>query len=143
MNPSPIRRWFRAAAWLAFFACALFRQSVASAATIKVTTASDSGPGSLREAITTANAKLGTDVIVFEIPAGKDRVIDLISELPHLTSNLSIVNTGDAVTVQRSVSFRTQDFSIFTITPGHTIGMEGLIITRGVGGVFNRGSRLT
>ena len=144
MNLDTIRRWFRFGPCLTLLACvSVFLQPAASAATIKVTNASDSGAGSLREAITTANTKPFTDVIVIEIPAGKDRVIDLTSELPHLTSSMSIINTGALVTVQRSTLFRTPQFCIFTITPGNTVVMEGLVIARGAGGVVNHGSTLT
>ena len=59
-----------------------------------VTTNAESGPGSLRAAIETANSN-GTavhDIIRFNIPATAflDRVILLTSELPALTSNLTI-----------------------------------------------------
>jgi hypothetical protein len=133
---------------MTILAFGVFLQHAASAATITVTTASDDdspviGRTTLRQAITTANKTTSADVIVFEIRAGQDRTIDLTSELPHLTSNISIINKGDPVTVQRSTLVRTPSFRIFTITRGNTIVMEGLIIARGVGGVLNEGSTLS
>src|SRR5436309_863345 len=42
----------------------------ALAAVLAVTTTSDTGAGSLRAALTTANSQPGPDVIVFALPAG-------------------------------------------------------------------------
>lgn len=75
-----------AIALLSFIACA--------ANTITVTTNADSGPGSLRDAITLANAN-GTavpDTILFNIADVTEagRTIHLQSELPALTSNITI-----------------------------------------------------
>ncbi|MDW8381579.1 MAG: right-handed parallel beta-helix repeat-containing protein [Verrucomicrobiota bacterium] len=62
-----------------------------SAATLVVTTAQDSGPGSLREAILTANANPGHDVIQFNIPPSNVvHVIMLASSLPAITDALTI-----------------------------------------------------
>jgi hypothetical protein len=149
MNSYAIRRWFRSVTWTAILACCFLLQHAASGATITVTTASDDdalviGRTTLRQAITAANKNVSEDVIVFDIPAGKDRVIDLASELPHISSNVAIINKGDPVTVQRSISFRTPSFPIFTITPRNTVAIEGLVITRGVGGgVRNNSSTLS
>lgn len=143
MNFYAIRRWSRSATWPALCACVVFVQQAALAATIKVTTASDSGFGSLRAAITAANSTAADDLIVFEIPSGFDRTIDLASELPRLTSNMSIINSGATVTIARSFRLRTPGFWIFTIAPGNTVIMEGLTITRGAGGISNRGSTLS
>src|SRR5688572_15264246 len=62
----------------------------AEAATITVTSSADSGAGSLRAAITTANASSGADVIEFDIAGNCPRVIQLASPLPVITADLSI-----------------------------------------------------
>jgi hypothetical protein len=65
-----------------------------SAATFTVTSKADSGPGTLRDAITQANANgtAITDYIYFNIPATtlSDRTIILNSDLPALSSNMVI-----------------------------------------------------
>jgi gliding motility-associated-like protein len=61
-----------------------------------VTTNSNTGPASLREAITLANANVSsTDTIKFNIPdlSETGRTILLNSELPYITSNLTIDGT--------------------------------------------------
>jgi Calx-beta domain len=59
------------------------------AATFTVTTTADSGPGSLREAITLANAAPGEDQISFGIGTGS-QIIQLTSALPAITDALII-----------------------------------------------------
>ena len=54
--------------------------------TIPVTTTADSGPGSLRQAIYTADNAGGTNTIAFDIPGSGPQVITLQSELPPITS---------------------------------------------------------
>jgi hypothetical protein len=56
-----------------------------SAATFMVTTTADSGPGSLRDAITLANATPGPDLIHFSIPGAGVQTIVPLSPLPPLT----------------------------------------------------------
>jgi hypothetical protein len=59
-----------------------------------VTSYADSGPGTLREAIEKANANgiAGQDFIYFQIPdlAFNTRIINLVTELPSLSSNIII-----------------------------------------------------
>jgi gliding motility-associated-like protein len=75
-----------------FFALVCFLTSFGN--TITVTSNSDNGTGSLRQAITTANANgtSVTDIILFNLPdvSVAGRRITLTSELPPLTSNISI-----------------------------------------------------
>ena len=56
--------------------------------TAVVTSAEDSGPGSLREAIDKANASPGADVIAFDLPG--NRRINLRSPLPLIRDNVTI-----------------------------------------------------
>ena len=55
--------------------------SFARAATFTVTTAADSGAGSLRQAILDANGNPGADTIAFNIPGGGVKTIDVASEM--------------------------------------------------------------
>jgi hypothetical protein len=65
---------------------ALVVASAARAATLTVTNTSDSGAGSLRQAILDANTGAGTDTIVFNIPGGGPYVITpLAPGLPAMT----------------------------------------------------------
>ena len=68
--------------------CSLAR--FAAAADFIVLTTSDSGPGSLRQAITDANASPGADRIVFSIPGVGVQIINVMSQLPEITDSLVI-----------------------------------------------------
>jgi hypothetical protein len=63
--------------------------SAAGAADFTVTNASDSGVGSLRQAILLANANPGHDRVLFAIPGAGVRVIE-VAELPAITDPLTI-----------------------------------------------------
>jgi titin len=58
--------------------------------TFTVTTVADAGAGSLRAAITSANAAPGADAIEFDIPGAGVRTINLTSALPTITGQLAI-----------------------------------------------------
>ena len=76
-------------------------------ATITVTNTNDSGAGSLRQAILTANGSMGTDTISFSLGAGTP-TINLLSALPTITDSVIINgNTGGATRVElRDALFR-------------------------------------
>ena len=57
-------------------------------ATFTVTTANDAGAGSLRTAITSANAAAGTDTIVFNIAGAGAHTISLTTALPTITDTV-------------------------------------------------------
>src|SRR4030095_7161833 len=61
-------------------------------ATFVVTTLSDSGEGSLRDAIATANANPGADVITFQ--SGLTGVIDMTGGQMNITDTLAIKGPG-------------------------------------------------
>jgi uncharacterized repeat protein (TIGR01451 family) len=61
-----------------------------AAMTFVVTNTSDSGAGSLRQAIIDANANLGADTINFNIPGAGPHVINLLSALPQVTEAVTI-----------------------------------------------------
>jgi hypothetical protein len=75
------------------FIYALFA-SAANAATISVTNTNDSGAGSLRAAITSANAGASGDVIEFNIAGGVVKTISLNSPLPVIVHDLIIDGTS-------------------------------------------------
>jgi parallel beta-helix repeat protein len=58
--------------------------------TYQVTTTADSGPGSLRDAITQANANAGADTITFALGGSGMQVINLSSALPAVTDSVTI-----------------------------------------------------
>jgi gliding motility-associated-like protein len=82
------RKFFLFATFL-FFIC-----NVSFSATIIVTSNADTGPGTLREALSNAaaNGSATADVIQFNLPGSlvSDRTIRLKSQLPALTSNVTI-----------------------------------------------------
>jgi hypothetical protein len=59
-----------------------------------VTNANDQGSGSLRDAITNANATPGLDTIVFNIPATGLKTINLLTSLPDITDPIVIDATS-------------------------------------------------
>lgn len=82
---------------LTTFLTALVLVSIASisaqAATFTVTTNVNSGAGSLRTAITAANAAAGLDTIQFNIAGAGVQTIALTSQLPVITSPIVIDGT--------------------------------------------------
>ena len=58
--------------------------------TFVVTTTADSGPGSLRQAISDANANAGLDTIAFAIPGGGVHTIQPLTALPVVTDPVVI-----------------------------------------------------
>lgn len=66
----------------------------ADAAILVVTNPNDSGAGSLREALTVANATPGGDVVTFAIPGTTLHTIVLTSPLPPLTDDAGVTIDG-------------------------------------------------
>lgn len=62
----------------------------AAAATFTVTNSADSGPGSLRQAMSDAEAAGGGNTIVFAIPGGGPHAIALASPLPSVNGVLTV-----------------------------------------------------
>jgi hypothetical protein len=80
-----------------------------------VTTTADSGPGSLREAITNGNAVITFDPQVFGEPHGP-QTITLQSALPSLGGTQSIIGPGaNLLAVSRSSDTGAAKFQIFSI----------------------------
>lgn len=106
--------------------------------TFIVTSNADSGPGTLRDAIekSNANGTAVTDYIHFNIaePAYKLRIIDLVTELPALSSNLIIdgttqpgaaYGTTDARICLRKLTY-SASFSMLKIENARNVQVYGL-----------------
>lgn len=65
------------------------------AATYTVTSTADAGAGTLREAITLANANPGADIINFDFGIAGVKTITLLSDLPDITDQLFIDGSSD------------------------------------------------
>jgi len=83
---------------------ALALPAVSQAATYVVTATADSGAGSLRAAISDANASPGADTITFA--SGGQGVITLASALPAITDSLAIEGVFGAVTIDGANTYR-------------------------------------
>ena len=97
-------------------ALAILTASPSSGATIAVTTADDSGPGSLREAIERANGTPGTRI---EIPDGEGLEITLERQLPALRGAGTVLD-GGGVTLRESKGCQRS---------GGKKGCDGLVIS--------------
>ena len=114
--------------------------------TFSVRNERDAGPGSLRAAITSANAEPGRDVITFA-PSARGE-INLKKALPPLRAVLEIRGPGASkLAVQRSFARNTPSFRVFTVASGSFVTMSGIRITNGLsdrspyrgGGIYNMG----
>jgi len=113
---------------------------------ILVTNTADSGAGSLRQAISDANASPDSNAINFQI--GLTGTVTLLTALPDLSTSMAINGPGaNQLTVMRSMAGGTPDFRIFTIPQFGTASISGLTISNGRlavnqagGGVSNRGT---
>lgn len=100
------------------------------AATFSVTNLNDTGTGSLRQAVTDAEAAAGADNIIFN--ATLNGTISLLTALPDITQSLTVEGptaANSAVTVSRAATAAT-NFRIFTITAG-TVSISDLTIADG------------
>jgi len=114
----------------------------AHALTYAVTTLADSGAGSLRQAITSANGTPADDIIDFSVSGA----IGLTSALPNLvtaaTAGRLTINGAGAITVTRS---SVSPFRIFRVNSGANVTLNDLTITDGNagagdgGGIYNSG----
>lgn len=108
--------------------------------TFNVTTLSDSGAGSLRDAITQANTTAGDDTITF----GVTGTISLLTALPVITENVTIDGPGRTALIIERNSGAASDFRVFeTNTIGLTLNVNELTIQGGRavqgGGILSRG----
>jgi len=89
-----------------------------------VASLSDSGAGSLRDAITTANTQAGADTITFSVSG----TIILLTSLPDVTdaADLTIDGTGATVTVSGSNSVR-----MIAVISGKSLTLKALTVANG------------
>jgi hypothetical protein len=109
--------------------------------TYHVTSVLDSGPGTLRDAVTQANAHPGKDTIVFDV----NGTINLTSGLPNLADDVDV--QGPGITNLR-INYNTGSSRPFTISTGVTANISSLNISGSdsvaLGGLFyNDGGTLT
>ena len=105
---------------------------------LTVSSLADSGPGTLRAAILTADAGSPSDK--FTVGFTVTGTIDLQSPLPELNNTIAIEGPGaSSITVERATgaSFGT---AIVTVDAGKTASLSGLTVANGnAGGIVNNG----
>ena len=125
-------------------------------ATFSVLNDSDSGTGSLRQAIIDANTTEGNDTIDFNFDTGASPyTITLSSALPNIIDASTVVGTGTAGTVtitglgtsSLTIDANKGNFSIFSINAGGNLSISGVTVSgaqfNGNGGAFNNSGTLT
>ena len=119
---------------VAFAGALLLTAGNARAATLTVTTLSDSGRGSLRQAIERANRTLGADTIVF---APRLRgTLGLKSSLPSLKGSLSIIGPGrERLNVRRTGKTRHR---ILAVAKDGIVLLSGLTLSNGFSPITTR-----
>jgi len=132
-------------------AMTLLTGASAEAATFTVSNLSDSGAGSLRQAILDANGTPGADQVTFG--SSLSGQITLASQLPNITDPLDVAGPGaDRLTV--SGNFNSRIFYIYPTVHGTPVTISGLTLTAGkasssdpVGGrggaIFSKYAKLT
>lgn len=124
---------------LVSMALAILMCGVAWADTFTVQNTNDSGPGSLREIISRANANPGGDIIRFA--PGARGTIDLKSALPLLGGVLEIRGPGaEGLKVRRSIAPGTPEFRVFELDRKANVAISGLTVSNGLAtGLFDDG----
>jgi len=130
-------------ALIAFSTCMAFFGTV-QAATFSVDNLNDSGAGTLRAAIVSANDNPGPDAIEFN--AGLNGTIVLSSDLPELTGDVEITGPGAEIIAISGQSL----YRPFFVSSESTVTLTGLTIANGQtllvgsggkgGGIHNEGN---
>ena len=116
----------------------LEERAVPAVIPLTVTSLADSGPGTLRQAIMTADAGATTNSYLITIERSASGTIDLKSVLPDLSRNITITGLGASTsTVQRDPA--ASPFRIFTVDKGEPVNISGLTIKGGNAGNGNGG----
>jgi hypothetical protein len=130
-HKSLIRFSWLAVLWSLLLCLGLF-STPATAAVFTVTTTADSGAGSLRQAITDANATVANDIIEFNFAAGTaPYTITLASALPSIATTstagtLTITGLGaSSLTIDANLG----NFGIFNIDSGGNLSISGVTVT--------------
>jgi len=140
---------------LMFLICLAAVES-ASAAVYTVTNTNDSGAGSLREAVITANSTAEDDTIEFAIPASDLNCTaegvctitltsgELFVQSASTAGTLTITNSTGASNLRISGNNTSRVFYVNTGNPGGNLTINGVTITNGTaglgGGIFNIGT---
>ncbi len=122
---------------------ALDDRIVPSQVNLTVTSLADSGTGTLRAAILTADAGSHSDK--FTIGFAVTGTIDLQSPLPDLNNSIAIQGPGASslVVVERAAGYSFSS-AIVTVDVGQTASLSGLTVANGnAGGIHNDGGTLT
>ena len=101
----------------------------AHGATFVVTTLADSGPGSLRQAITDANAAGGSNTIAFQ--SNLSGVLWVHSFMPTITGSVQIVGPGAATLNIRRLNTASYPVLNFSGSTGQSLAVSGLTISNG------------
>ncbi len=116
----------------------------AQAAPFSVTNTADSGEGSLRQAISDANASAGEDTINFD-PSLSGQTITLGSQLPAITDGAGLVIDGGSANITVSGNSAVRVFAVGTPTIGGAkLTLNNLTVANGRsilgGGILNESS---
>src|SRR5438874_2103771 len=85
-------------------------------ATFTVTNIGDAGAGSLRDAISQANANPGFDTITFDPTTfGTSQTIALLTALPQLTDSLKINGPGSGLVTVQPAPSATTSFNLIAV----------------------------
>jgi hypothetical protein len=123
---------------------ALENRCLPSAVHLTVTSLADSGPGTLRAAIETADAGTSADKFTIGFASGLTGTIDLQNALPDLKRSIEIQGPGaSSLTVEPAVGV-SLTAPIFTVDFAQVVTLSGLTIANGNdGGILNLEGRLT
>jgi hypothetical protein len=111
--------------FLTLFCCLMLEPLCLEARTFTVSQTKDSGLGSLRDAIDSANANVGRDTIEFYIPGTGVKTISPLSQLPSLTDPFGVFING-----------LTQSGATFGANPPSTLTLK-IEISGGSAGISN------
>src|SRR5262245_1631271 len=103
--------------------------------TFTVHNANDSGAGSLRRAITDANAAAGDDTIAFDATFfSTPRTVSLLTALPTISQGLTVTGPGAANLTVRRDPAAAAGFRVFTIVgaPAFSTTLSGLTVSGGM-----------
>jgi hypothetical protein len=118
---------------------ALEDRTVPSQVSLTVTSLVDSGPGTLRAAILTADAGSHSDH--FTIGFSVAGAIDLQSSLPDLNNSISIEGPGAGSLTVEQAPLTSFSSAIITVDADQSVSLSGLTIANGSqGGISNWGS---
>ena len=112
---------------------------------IVVSTAADSGAGSLRAAVTQANTDAGADTITFDMAAIGASNINVPTQLPQITQALDITGPGaSALSLTGTGTERIFDLAgSFDVTiSGLTLTHNATVVTGDGGAIRNEGAQL-